>query len=100
MRSDSSGSKAEKLCFECHNSEHLARKCPNHLCYSVRGHRSYNCPKANLKDRGYKRSGRSPDYRRMATLGRTTKGLLIVGPMSMPVESLVIEAPGIEITND
>ena len=36
----------------------------------------------------------------MATLGRTTKGLLIVGPMSMPVESLVIEAPGIEITND
>ena len=36
----------------------------------------------------------------MATLGRTTKGLLIVGPMSMPVESLAIEAPGIEITND
>ena len=102
VRSDSSVSEGEQLCFECHDSEHLARECPNPLCYrcGVRGHRSYNCPKANLKDRGYKRSGRSPDYRRMATLGRTTKGLLIVGPMSMPVESLVIEAPGIEITND
>ena len=29
MRSDSSGSEVEKLCFECHDSEHLAREFPN-----------------------------------------------------------------------
>ena len=66
MRSDSSGSEGEKLCFECQDSEHLARECPNPICYrcGIRGHRSYNCPKVNLRDRGYRRSGRSPDYRR------------------------------------
>ena len=66
VRSDSSGSEGEKLCFECHNSEHLARECPNPLCYrcGVRGHRFYNCTKVNSWDRDYRRSGRSPDYMR------------------------------------
>ena len=65
VRSDTSGSKGEKLCFVCHDFEHLARECPNPLCCScsVRGHRSYNFTAVNLKDSDYRRSGRRSDYR-------------------------------------
>ena len=66
LRTDSSGSKRENLCFECHNSEHLARECPNPFCYrsGVKGHRSYNCIKVNSWGRDCRRSGRTPDYMR------------------------------------
>ena len=66
MRSDPSGIEGEKQCFECHDSEHLEKECPNPICYrcDVRGHRFYNCTKINSKNRGYRRFGRSLDYRR------------------------------------
>ena len=49
VRSNLSGSKGEKLCFECRDSKHLERECPNPFCYrcGAKGHRSYNCTKVN-----------------------------------------------------